>query len=101
MLTSNEKETIEQLLCLIESILSSIESEFNKNIDDYSDLLKAKNILASNNTEAMKSVRKKLRNGFRMIDESIQVPDALNGKINDAYEIAMVNEIFNNEWNIQ
>ena len=92
-LTDSEQEAVDKLSNLLDSILLSLDKDFNRGANSYPDLVKVRNILQSRNFPAMSVIRKRLRSGFRMVDESVRVSDELNRKINGAYEITMMNRI--------
>jgi hypothetical protein len=94
-LSDSEKLLAGELLESVDAILLHLSSDYEKEDSSYPDLIKARNILRGGDVAAMKTIRNKFRNAFRMIDESVRVDDELNSKMNDAYEVVVANTVFN------
>ena len=99
MINDNQKKDVNDLLLLIDSIINILNSKGEDTIKGYSHLRKIRNILVVRDPNGLKKIKRHLFMDFRTIRDNQLDTEELAETMNEAYELAMSNSIFNEENN--
>ena len=95
MINENEKKIVNDLLSLVDAIINNLSSRGEDTAKGYRHLRNSRNILLSRDPNGLKKVKRHLFMDFRAIRDNQLDTDGLDQKMEDAYELAASNSIFN------